>query len=117
MEFFGDAVEADLKRFYNVELPDMYRGTITVRQVSIYVKYLPRGAATWTYIGGQQAWTEEVENLVLLQHLTSGLLWQGGGSQGQPPKAPDFPKGWEAEQEKMDYAVSQAEAFRRKHAK
>lgn len=103
--------------FNGLQLPDMYRGKITVRQVSICLKYMPRGANIWQYLGGRDAWTEEVENLVLLQHLTQGLIWQGGGSQGQPPKAPDYPKSWEEEQAKANYAVSQAEAFRQKHAK
>jgi hypothetical protein len=110
----GDALEADLQRFYGVALPDMYRGEISARQISIYAKHLPRGSATGHLLGGPDAITEDREELWIIQNLLSGLAWQNAGSKGQPPKMRDYPKGWAEEQRKLRRTQSQAEAYARK---
>jgi hypothetical protein len=104
-------------RFYQVDLPGMYRGKYSARQISIFVKYLPRGAQTWQLLGGPQAITQETEDLWIVAHLLSGIAWQNAGSKGQPPKPREYPKGVLEQRAEMNRMLSQAEAFRRKHHK
>lgn len=42
----GDAVEADLLRFYRVDLGDLYRGELSLRRLSVLIKHLPSESAT-----------------------------------------------------------------------
>jgi hypothetical protein len=100
-----------------VRLVDMYRGVYTPREISVYVKYLPRGCPLWEAIGGRDAITSEVEELWVVQHLLVNRLHQAGGGQGTPPKAREYPKGWQEQQAAVAHTLSQAEAFRRKHSK
>lgn len=48
----GAAIEADLKRFYGVKLSDLTRGRLTWRQLSVYLRGLPKESATAREIGG-----------------------------------------------------------------
>ncbi|MEU4568662.1 hypothetical protein [Micromonospora sp. NPDC023956] len=42
-----DAVEADLRRFYGVDLADLWAGELSLRRLSAYVANLPAESATW----------------------------------------------------------------------
>jgi hypothetical protein len=42
-----DALEADLQRFYGVQLGDLWRGRLSLRRLSVLVQYLPPGSAIW----------------------------------------------------------------------
>lgn len=100
---------------YHVRLSDMYRGVYTVREISVWAKYLPRGGAVWEAIGGRDAITPEQEDLWVVQHLLVQQMHQAGGNKGQAPKGREFPKGWKEQQAAANHTVSHAEAFRRKH--
>lgn len=43
----ADAVEADLRRFYGVCLADLWRGALSLRELSVYIAHLPPGSAVW----------------------------------------------------------------------
>lgn len=47
-----DAVEADLQRFYGVDLGDLWRGRLSVRRLSVLIAHLPPGSAVWAAENG-----------------------------------------------------------------
>lgn len=115
IRFYGDALEADLRRYYLVDLVDMYAGLISVRRVSIYAKYLPRGANVFAMHGGAMAITEEVDELWSVQTLLQWLLYQNGGNKGPKPKRPDYPKGIAEMKRRADRNDRRAAAWRAKY--
>lgn len=40
-------MEADLQRFYGVDLRGLWRGELSIRRLSVLVQYLPPGSAVW----------------------------------------------------------------------
>jgi hypothetical protein len=48
----SDALEADLQRFYGVDLGDLWRGRLSLRRLSALVRYLPPGSAVWSIQSG-----------------------------------------------------------------
>jgi hypothetical protein len=108
-------VEADLQRFYNMDLADMYRGTVTVRKVCVLVMNLPRGSATWQALGGQVAVTAEVEASWLIEYALFTIAHGQGGGKGRKPEMRKYPPGLLEAAEKSKATLSKAEAFRAKH--
>jgi hypothetical protein len=47
-----DAVEADLKRFYSVDLGDLWRGGLSLRRLSVYLHNLPPESAVHQWRSG-----------------------------------------------------------------
>lgn len=47
MRDHGGAVEADLQRYYGVDLGALWRGELSLRRLAVLVEYLPVGSATW----------------------------------------------------------------------
>lgn len=109
----GGAVEADLQRFYGIDLADMYRGLITPRKISVLVMNLPRGAQTWVATGGPQAISLEAESLWHVEHAVQLTAWDGNG---KGPQVRDYPPAWEDEPEETreEYAVKRAKAWRQR---
>ena len=52
---YGEALEADLRRFYRADLLDFYRGDMSARRLAVYVKGLPPDSCTFTLAHGQQS--------------------------------------------------------------
>jgi hypothetical protein len=48
-------VEADLLRYYGVDLLDYHRGTLTARRVRVLIQHLPRDAALVRELHGETA--------------------------------------------------------------
>jgi hypothetical protein len=113
----GEALEADLQRFYQVDLADMYRGRVSVRKVSVLASHLPRGSAVGVRIGGAAAISEEVEGHWLVEAALYRIAHGQAGGKGKAPEMREYPLGVHEQAAKADYALSRAEAFRRKHAK
>jgi hypothetical protein len=84
-------VEADLQRFYGLDLADMWRGKLTVRKVAVLVANLPPGAQTWVDYGGPLSVAPEVEATYSLEGTLNHIAWLFGGKQGQPPEMRDYP--------------------------
>lgn len=97
-----------------VRLTDMYRGVYSVREISVYVKYLPRGCPLWEAIGGRNAITAEQEEAWIIQHLLAQLGHQAGGGHGPPPKGREYPKGWKEHEAERRRTLTNAQAFRQK---
>lgn len=61
--------------------------------------------------------TPEVEGSWLIEAALYRIAHGQAGGKGKAPEMRDYPLGFAARAKKQDYTVSQAEAFRRKHAK
>lgn len=105
-----------MQRYYNVDLADMYRGLISVRKVSVLATNLPRGGAVGIRLGGAAAISEEVEGQWLIEAALYRIAHGQAGGKGKAPEMREYPLGVLEQAEKENYAVSRAEAFRRKHA-
>lgn len=95
----------------------MYRGAVSVRKVSVLAAHLPRGGAVGVRLGGAAAVSEEVEGSWLVESALYRIAHGQAGGKGKAPEMRDYPLGVHEQAAKSDYAVSRAEAFRRKHAK
>ena len=95
----------------------MYRGLETVREVSVMAADLPRGGAVGRRLGGAAAISEEVEGSWLVEAALYRIAHGQAGGKGKAPEMREYPLGIQEQAEKDNYAVSRAEAFRRKHAK
>ena len=66
LRYRGEALEADLARYYQLDLADMWRGRLSVRRVSVLVHHLPPGCAVRSTGFDDYDWdgvTQEVVNL------------------------------------------------------
>lgn len=95
----------------------MYRGLISPRKVSVLATNLPRGGAVGVRLGGAAAISEEVEAGWLVEAALYRIAHGQAGGKGKAPEMREYPLGVLEQAAKTDYAVSRAEAFRRKHAK
>jgi hypothetical protein len=95
----------------------MYRGTVSVRKVSVLATNLPRGGAVGVRLGGAAAISEEVEAGWLVETALYRIAHSQAGGKGKAPEMREYPPGVAEQEAKQDYALSRAEAFRRKHAK
>lgn len=110
-------MEADLQRFYHLDLADMYRGRLTVRKICVLVMNLPRGAQTWLAFGGAGAITAETESAWLIEHALYAIAHAQGGSKGKAPEVREYPSGKLELAAKAQQVIDRAEAFRAKHHK
>lgn len=47
-----DAVEADLQRYYQIDIADLWRGGLTVRRLSVLIQHLPADSAVAAAVTG-----------------------------------------------------------------
>lgn len=66
----GAMVEADLHRWYHIDLVDLWRGRLSLRKVGVLVRHLPSEAATIEKLTGNPGWSLEA---ILLDDLRMAL--------------------------------------------
>ena len=115
LENHGEALEADLQRYYQVDLADMYRGRVSPRRVSVLATNLPRASAVGVRLGGATAISGEVEASWLLENAVLRIAHAQAGGKGKPPEMREYPLGVAEMAKKDTFTESRAEAFRRKH--
>jgi len=93
----------------------MYRGDISVREVSVLATNLPRASAVGVRLGGAAAISEETEASWLVETALYKIAHAQAGGKGKAPEMREYPLGVAEQAEKENFAVSRAEAFRRKH--
>jgi len=93
----------------------MYRGLISVREVSVYATNLPRESSVGIRLGGPDAISSEVEASWLIENAMLRIAHAQAGGKGKAPEMREYPLGVAEQAEKENFAVSRAEAFRRKH--
>lgn len=82
----GEAVEADLARFYGERLSNLGR-SLSWRRLGVLLRQLPADAALWRSMHGDAAtWQATDHLLAALIDRVGLLLWQGGGGKGSKPK-------------------------------
>lgn len=70
----ADALEADLLRYYGVDLLDFYRQSLTLRRLCILVTHLPGDAAVWRTVYPDDGWSRtDVLLLAVERRITT--LW------------------------------------------
>lgn len=74
MEEHAEALEADLLRFYGVDLLDWHRGGLTSRRLSVLVRHLPRESAFVREREGEAAEWSLTDHLLaaVVDHLAIG---------------------------------------------
>lgn len=60
----GRAVEADLRRFYNVRLRELFTGDLTLRELIVLIKHLPSDCALARSMHGPAAEWGQTEHLL-----------------------------------------------------
>lgn len=79
----GDAIEADLQRYYRIDLGDFYRGDLSARRLNVLIRYLPaRSALVAALNDGQTGWTRT-------DHLLADLWALLVKVHGDPKKTPE----------------------------
>lgn len=72
----SDAVEADLQRYYQINLADLWRGGLNVRRLSILIQFLPPDSAVAAAVTGMpREWNSIIPWL---------LDWISQGLSGEP---------------------------------
>lgn len=68
----SDAVEADLQRFYGVDLADYWRGGLSIRRLSVFLSNLPPDSAVHRRYSSTDGWQTEHFLLADLFHAFTG---------------------------------------------
>jgi hypothetical protein len=95
----GDAVEADLQRWYGVDVRDLYRGGLTYRRLLVLVENLPADSAVAAIVAKEvqdpqapeyeRQWTISEHMLAAILDQLAVLSWlQIAATVKNPPPAP-----------------------------
>lgn len=86
-------LEADLRRFYRVDLLDLWRGALSPRRLASYVAGLPDDSATRAALQGEYAgWgIAELELAEVIDQLRAAN-WQRANAGAKPWKRSPFPQ-------------------------
>lgn len=80
---YGDEIEADLARYYRIDLCDFYRGLLSSRRLAVLIRHLPHDSAVVTAINdGQPVWGST-------EHLLADLWTLLLKANSDPKKTPD----------------------------
>ena len=96
----GTALTADLRRYYGIDLRDLFRdGTsLTARYVLWLVEHLPEDSATFASMRGGprfRSWTTQTHLMAAMVNLLHGANSQRAGKRSRPlvrPPKPERPK-------------------------
>lgn len=95
LKHHGEALRADFRRFYTLDLLDLWRGRLGAQEAAALAVQLPPGAQVWREAGGPLAWSDEMHLLAEVEYGLAILAWQKtkaaqtGGNRPkriQPPK-------------------------------
>jgi hypothetical protein len=79
-------LEADFEHYYQRDLLDLWRGSLTPRKAAVLALHLPAGAMTWKAMGIDAAWTDEAHLLAFNGDVSQIANWQRGEGKGPKPK-------------------------------
>jgi hypothetical protein len=93
VEDHGEALEADLQRYFSTDLREVGTPALSWRRLGVLVRYLPRESATVRALMGEAADWGTVEHLLAtLVDVERMALWQRAGNRHAPrPKPMDRP--------------------------
>jgi hypothetical protein len=109
---YGEELRADFRRYYHLDLLDMWRDGLSVQEVSGLAVYLPPGSLTWQRIGGPGAWTPELHLLAAIEYADRYVAWTktADSKHGKPPEPIKPPK--DKLREEFDLAEMEMKADR-----
>lgn len=92
----GEAIEADLHRFYGVRLRKALYGArserLSARELLVRIRYLPRESALSYELNGPSRDVTVADHLLArIETRLAGANWQRGGGKGQRPKPVKLP--------------------------
>lgn len=64
-------MEADLARYYRLELADLWRGRLSLRRLAVLIRHLPADSAVAVALGGE-GWTLSHYLMADMVHATTG---------------------------------------------
>lgn len=83
----GEAVEADLARFYHLRLADLTCGLLTWRRLGVLVRHLPTDGALARALHGEAVrWSTADHLMATTVDLLASANWQRGGGKGKRPR-------------------------------
>lgn len=85
---YGEAIEADLQRYYSTDLRDLFRpesGLTWRRLRALVVNLPPDSALARTIAGADSVWTLETQLLAALHDRLSEANWQRGNAGSKSP--------------------------------
>jgi hypothetical protein len=87
-------VEADLLRYYGVDLLDHHRGTLSARRVRVLIEHLPRDAALVRALHGETADWGLTEHLLAaaVDELAAGNWLNVAANRDEHAEPPERPK-------------------------
>lgn len=84
----GEAIEADLQRFYGLDIRDLFRpgAGLTWRRLRALIMGLPAESALHRSMGGEDAvWTLQTQLLAAVHDRLSEANWQRGNAGSKTP--------------------------------
>lgn len=78
------AVEADLLRYYQVDLADLGGRRLSWRRLGVLLRYLPDDSATARAQHGTQGWTVDTYLLAMIADHLAAANWQRAGKKNAP---------------------------------
>lgn len=90
-----DELEADFQREYQIDLCDLWRGTLSPRKAAVFASQLSPGSAVWQAVHSPLAWRPEARLLHSLEHHMRINVWaktkdgQDGRNQPEPRPVPE----------------------------
>jgi hypothetical protein len=83
----GEAIEADLARYYHLALADLFTGRLSWRRLDVLLAALPLDSATVQARYGETiSWTANEHLLAGTLDALNQIIWQLGGGKGSRPK-------------------------------
>ncbi len=77
------ALEADLQRWYGLDLLDFYRGRLSLRRLCVLVGHLPPEAALWRIRDPRGGWNRTDSLLLGIERRVTGLWADVGTALGR----------------------------------
>jgi hypothetical protein len=81
----GEAIEADLQRYYTLPLSALGTRALTWRRLGVLLRQLPAESALHRGVAGP-SWDVDTQLLAVTANRLGILAWQGAGSKGKPPE-------------------------------
>ncbi|QDH92459.1 tail assembly chaperone [Gordonia phage Dmitri] len=115
---FGGEVEADLLRFYNVDLLDLWRGRLSLRRLSTLLLHLPKDSALAIATnGGTSPWSLTDILLADLWVITGKARWGKKAADEHPLRKVQLRKRSNARKQARKASLARAAERRTRHRK
>lgn len=117
----GEAVEADLLRYYQRDLADVTTGRLSWRRLRVLLRYLPEDSATAREVRGTPYWSQADHLLAGVHDLLAGANWQRAvmttpKGRPRPPVPKPHPRPGDVVRKPREVTAQQLRAWRARNA-